>query len=242
MRTTYQMIYLIGSHLSGETDNFKSHLRDIHMKLLVSSGIFILFVLSSSLSAQTDTATEKIAADASSPALTCLKRSRLYIPVQSVAPNLGKAAGDRKGFLDSKYGSGAWIAVEKSGVDIRDTVLHEKSTKPVAITISTDKPEYSYTKAAVIVETRLDYSEDGNNSGQRLYYTQLAEYAIEKNSIVELLIPYTAIKGNGAILVVLTRSDSRILDLVVKPVSYDRCIQQIYVKDRRTAIRLNRGR
>lgn len=146
--------------------------------------------------------------------------------------------------MDSKYGSGGWRPAEKAGVDIRDSTLTEKTTKPVVVTISTDKPEYNYVKAAIVTETRLDYSDDGLNTGYRYRFRQLAEYALTKNAVVELLIPPSAIKGNGALLVVLSRGEAqaKTVELVTQPVSYDRCIQQIYVKDRRTAIRLNSGK
>lgn len=203
---------------------------------------FIYVLLYMFLPVNVSAVTDNKTTTASEASLSCARRSRLYIPIQSVAPNTGIAASDRKSFMDKKYESVTWIVAPRSGVVIRDTAMTEKSVNPVAITISTDKPEFNYTRATVILETRLDYSEDVSKPGYRYRYKQLAEYALEKNTVVELLVPPTAIKGPGAILVTLSREGTKVIDLVAQPVSYDRCIEQIYVKDRRTAIRLNRGK
>jgi hypothetical protein len=181
--------------------------------------------------------------DATASDLICVKRSRLYIPIQTVAPNTGTASSSRQAFMDSRYGQSAWRTAEKAGVDVRGGKLTETSSEPIVITISTDKPEYNYTSASVILETRLDYSADGQQRSYRYRYKLLGDYSLAKNSVSEVLVPPSAIKGNGAILVVLKRAEEQALtqELAASEISYERCIEQIYVKDRRTAIRLNRG-
>ncbi|MBE9516670.1 MAG: hypothetical protein IME93_06795 [Proteobacteria bacterium] len=176
--------------------------------------------------------------------LACPKRGRLYIPMQVLAPNVGKASSDRQAYMDARYGKSGWRPAEKAGVDVRGSSLTEASSTPMVVTISTDKPEYNYVGASIILETRLDYSDDGQQLSHRYRYKLLGDYALAKNSVSEVMIPPSAIKGNGALLVVLKRGEAQALtqELVVSSISYERCIQQIYVKDRRTAIRLNRGK
>ena len=176
--------------------------------------------------------------------LSCVKRSRLYIPIQTVAPNTGTASSGRQAYMDSRFGKSGWRPAEKAGVDVKGGALTEASSEPVVITISTDKPEYNYSNASVILETRLDYSDAGQQRSHRYRYKLLGEYSLAKNSVSEVLVPPSAIKGSGALLVVLKRGEAQAetRELAASEISYERCIEQIYVKDRRTAIRRNRGK
>ena len=173
------------------------------------------------------------------PALAvCPGDEVLYMALEPVAELLGVRGESRQQFLDRVYPG--WQ--DDQNTLIRPADVAEDASLRILLAASAG---LVLERADLIVESRIDYVDRDNRRGERFGHRELARYPLPADAGGEIVVPRSAFREPGALIVALTirRTDVAAAQAVfvrALPVDIVACPRRIYTHDRFTAIRLNR--
>lgn len=171
---------------------------------------------------------------------SCGSGDVLFMAIEPVKELVGFNGETRAQYLDKWYPGWQQDSqqVIRGVAPTGDEAIRVSLTTPTGLTLE---------RADVIVESAFDYVDRDNRRTQRVGHREIARYPLAVDVTSEIVVPKSALREPGAILVVVTvrRTDpAGALGAMVGvlPVEFSVCPRRAYTHDRFTAIRLNRDK
>jgi hypothetical protein len=171
-------------------------------------------------------------------AAPCEKVVPVYLPYETAIEPYGLRGETRAEFLKRTVGETRAFAQDDDTLQILgaldDTELRLEFTRATDVVME---------QIALVNETRIDVLEKDNRRARAFGHRPLGSYAVKPDERVTLRVPFSSIRENGHLLVIVTLKKAgsareyRVRDYAVtgRP-----CEARLYVKDRFTLIRLTR--
>jgi len=177
----------------------------------------------------------------SAAATACAPDDALYIAIDAVRESLGVKGESRKRYLDRVYGR--WQ--EDTQEIIRSDVSFGKDGEAVRI-VPVALADAVLERVDIVVESRLDYLDKGDRRTEVYGHREIGRYQLATGATNEIAVPKSVFREPGALLVAVTvryPGGGGEHDVIVQvlPMQLSFCPRRVYVYDRFTAIRMNRG-
>ena len=179
-------------------------------------------------------------AQAPDAAPLCDSPSTVHIPVEVVTAPLGLRGETRAQYLDRRYGAGAWQAAAEG--------LVVPSLGPESLSLQLPaQAAIRFERIDIVAETQLDYLDARGRRSMRTGHREIGSYPLAPDAAGgKLTVPFDVMRESGALLAIVTlrrAPDFAAPETHVSaaPVMRAGCERRIYVPDRASAIRLNRG-